>query len=134
MAKTPEKAAETASQTKPQPGQVDYQSLIDANGENWQAFMKAGEVWLQGMAQLNSEMMDFANRRLHDQFETQESLTQCKDLESAYRVNCDFAQKATQVYFEEANKLMSMAADLARQSMEPFETRTRETLRRFNGD
>ena len=138
MAKATEKAAETAArnetQVGPQFGAMDYQALIDANGENMQAFMKAGEAWLQGMADLNNEMMTFANRRLQEQAETRESLTQCKDLETAYRVNCDFAQKATQVYLEEATKLMSMAAELARQSMAPFETRTRETLRRLNGD
>ena len=137
------KAAETAKEpTTPtatptasaETGSFDYQALIGGSGENVAAVMKSSEAVLQGIASLGNEVVSFANQRLQENLATSQEFSQCRDVTQAFRLQCDYARKATEQYMEEANKIMELANSMTRESMLPFEERTRETLRRMNGD
>lgn len=130
MAKATEKPASSSVEV----GSLNYQALMDSNGEALATVIKSSEAMLHGMASLSNEVMSFANARLQQNLQTTETLTHCKDFEQAFRVQCDHAQTATQQYLAEATKIVELATGMARDSMTPFEERTRETLRRLNGD
>ena len=133
MAKATERPTTTEGPTPVIPGPETYQALIDNNGEAVATMIKSSEAMLNGMAGLSNEVMSFASTRLQQTLQTTENLSHCKDFEQAFRVQCDHAQAATQQYLAEATKIMELAAGMARDSMTPFEERTRETLRRLNG-
>lgn len=111
----------------------DYGNLLERNGENLKAVIRANEAVLDGMAALSRELMDFGSARLRHDMEASESLLQCRDPEQAFRMQCEFARAATEQYFQEANKLMSIAAKVARDCWTPLEDRTRAALREANG-
>ena len=127
------KAAETAKVASSPVEGFDYQLLIDGNSDNLAAVMRSSEAVLQGMASLGNEVVSFAGKRIEENMATSQDLTQCRDVEQAFRLQCDFARKATEQYLEEARKMMDLASSMARESFTPFEERTRQTLRRMNG-
>ena len=132
MAKATEKPATTEGSVMGSPGPDTYQAMIDSNGEALATMIKSSEAMLNGMADLNSEVMSFASARMQQTLKTTENLSHCKDFEQAFKVQCDHAQAATQDYLAEATKIMELAAGMARGSMTPFEEQARENLRRMS--
>ncbi|MFQ5776095.1 MAG: phasin family protein [Kiloniellaceae bacterium] len=108
--------------------QVDVESLVASNDETLKAVMKANEAVLEGMVTVGREIMEFGTARFRRDLETQGSLMRCKDVEEAFRVQCDYAREATQQYFEEVSKLMNLTAKIGRECWAPLEDRTREAL------
>ena len=108
----------------------DTQVMFEANGAALAATMQASEAMLQGMAEINREMMNFATDRLRKGFETSESLMGCHDPAQAFGVQCDYARGATQAYLEEATRLMGLAAKVSDQCLESIEVQARENLAR----
>ncbi len=87
---------------------------------------------MKGMAALSSEMMDFSNRRLSEFTKRSESLVGCKDAEEAFRIQCDFAQSATQQYLDQSNTLLTILAKTAGDFWAPLQEHTRQALRDLN--
>lgn len=135
MAKAAEtrKATETANEAPVPVGSFDYRTLIDGSGDTLAAVMKSSEAVLQGMASLGNEVVSFAGKRIEENMATSQDFSQCRDVEQAFSLQCDYARKATEQYLEEARKIMELTSSMARASFSPFEERTRETLRRMNG-
>ncbi len=100
-----------------------------ANGEALEAMMRANEAMLQGMATMQREIMEFGNARLRQDLETQEALSHCDDLQEAYRLQADFAQKAMQQYAEETAKLIELSTRIGRDCWGPFEDATRAAMK-----
>lgn len=109
---------------------ADMQSMLETNGAALAAAMQASEAMLQGLAELNREMMNFATDRLRKGIETSESLMGCQDPAEAFGVQCDHARGAAEAYFAEAARLMGLAAKVSDQCLESIETGTRENLAR----
>lgn len=128
------KATETAKEAAAPAAGLDYQAVIGGTGENLAAVMKSSEAVLQGMANIGNEVVSFANRRLQENMMTSQDFSQCRDVAQAFRLQCDYTRKATEQYMEEFSKIMELASSIARDSLTPLEERTRETLRRINGD
>ena len=110
----------------------DLESLMNANGANLNALMKANEALWSGMAQIGQEMVQFASSRLKASVELSGSVMQCGDPHEAFRLECDHARTATQRYLDEASKLMGLAAEVSQRSWAPIEDLTKETLGRLN--
>lgn len=106
----------------------DYRTVIEANGAAFAAAMKAGEAMLHGFAAMNSEMLNFAGERMRKSLETSESLMGCHDPAQAFNVQCEHARRATQAYLEEATRLMSLAAKVSEDCLQPIESQARESL------
>lgn len=97
------------------------------DGESLAAMIKANEVMLVGLVEMQREVAAFGNARLRQGMETQEALIHCSDLQEAFRLQVDFAQKAMQHYAEETSKLMELSAKVGRECWGPFEDATRVT-------
>ena len=98
-----------------------------ANGEALAAMIKANEAMLAGYVAMQQEIAEFSNGRLRQDMENQEALTQCGDLQEAFRLQAEFAQKAMQQYAQETAKLIELSARIGRECWGPFEDATRAT-------
>ncbi|QEX14941.1 hypothetical protein FRZ44_02170 [Hypericibacter terrae] len=107
--------------------EIDYQAFALASGATVKALLQASEVMMKGMAAVGQEMSEFASQRIRENVERSESLLHCTDPTAAFGLHCDFAQKATQQYLEEAGRLMALATQLTGKCWEPLQTFTQET-------
>ena len=105
-----------------------------ANEEALAAMVRANELLLQGMNEMQREIVEFGQVRLREDFETQEALSQCQDLQEAFRLQADFAQKAFRQYSEETAKLMALSARIGRECWGPFTDATRATFQKTGTD
>ena len=126
--KTAPASPKTAASPEAGNGIPDFRAVFETNGAAFAAAVKASEAMLQGLAEMNREMMSFASERFRKSFETSESLLGCHDPAQAFSVQCDHAHKATQAYLEEATRLMSLAAKVSEECLQPIESQARETL------
>jgi hypothetical protein len=107
-------------------------ALVDTNGANIAAFVRASEALWSGMTSMSQEMMQFASTRVRENLDLSGSMLQCGDPGEAFRLECDYARNATRQYLDEANKLLGIAADTSQRSWAPIEELTKETLARLS--
>ena len=107
---------------------VDYDALLNTNGANLTAVMRASEAIWKGMATLSQEFMGFANTRFRHNLATSESLMRCHDAAEVFDKQCEYARAATEQYLDEANKLYAISTEITRESWAPLEDRTKEAL------
>jgi hypothetical protein len=101
---------------------VDYERLMALSSANADAFMKASEAMLKGLAQLNGELVSFTSSRLKEQVEGSQAIAQCSNWSEAFEKQMSMARTATEQYLSEASKLASLATELTMASWAPFET------------
>jgi hypothetical protein len=130
--KEPKKTTETGNGNDSPPTTPELAALVDTNGANIAAFVKASEALWSGMASLSQEMMQFASTRMRENMDLSGSVLQCGDPREAFRLECDYARNATKQYLDEANKLLAIAADTSHRSWAPIEELTKETLGRIS--
>ena len=106
----------------------DLAALVDSNGANIAAFVKASEALWTGMTAIGQEMAQFASARLRENMDLSGSVMQCGDPREAFRLECDYARNATRQYLDETSKLLGIAAETSQRSWAPIEELTRETL------
>jgi hypothetical protein len=128
MSKEAKKGTEDGNGATPTP---DLSAFVDSNGANVAAFVKASEALWTGMAAIGQEMMQFASARMRENLDLSGSVMQCGDPREAFRLECDYARNATRQYLDEANKLLTIAADTSQRSWAPIEELTKETLGRL---
>lgn len=121
---------ETLQDTAEEATEAITEAMINgpANGEALAAMLRANEVLFQGLTAMQREIIEFGNARLRQDLETQEALSQCGDLQEAFRMQADFAQKALQQYSEETAKLMELSAKIGRDCWSPLADATRATF------
>ena len=107
------------------PSAAEVEALLARNGRTLEAMIKANGAVLEGMAKLGREMLEFGNTRIREDLEASETLMKCKDPQEAFRLQCDFARRATQQYFEEATRLMELTAQITRNCWAPLEETAR---------
>jgi len=108
-------------------------ALFEAGDANLAAALRAGEAMVKGMTALQQEIADYTNAELKQGLSASDSLRNCRHPVELFNLQCDLARQATQRFFDEAGKLMSMAARIGDECWQPFEDRTRETLDRIAG-
>ena len=111
---------------------LEHDAHSDENTQNLEAFVRANEAIMGGMAALSSEMHAFGNNRLRENIERSESLMSCNDAEEAFRIQWDFFQSATQQYLDQTNNMLSIMAKMTGGFWAPVEERTNEALRGLN--
>ncbi len=120
------------SRSKQGTGRSEHEASIDKGRDDLDAFVQANEAIMKGMAVLSSEMTDFGNRRLREYTKRSESLVGCKDAEEAFRIQCDFAQSATQLYLDQSNNLLTTLAKITEEFWAPLQEHTRQALRNLD--
>ena len=130
LAERPKPSAEIPQAAAPAAGmpEIDYRTFALASGASMNALLQASDAMMKGMMAVGQEMTEFASARIRENVERSETLMQCADPVSAFGLQCNFAQKATQQYLEEAGRLMALATQLTAKSWEPIQTCARETL------
>lgn len=125
---------EKTGRTKETTAEAGYEALIRGNQDNLSAAVKANETMFNDMMAVGREIMDFASSRLEQDLAVTEKLMKSKDAESAFRVQCEFAQTAIQQYFEESQKLMALGTNIARDCWTPLQDQTSLMLRGLRSD
>ena len=110
----------------------EHEADIGEISDDLEAFVQANEMIMNGMAALNSEMLAFGNTRLRENLERSESLVGCKNAEEAFRIQCDFAQSATQRYLDQSNNLLTLLAKMTEDFWAPLQEHTRQALQGLN--
>jgi hypothetical protein len=105
---------------------------MDNSNVDLEAFVRANEAIMNGMAAISSEMLTFGNKRLRENIERSESLVDCKDAEQAFRIQIEFIRSATQQYLEQTTNMLSIMTKMTENFFTPFQERTRESLRDWN--
>ena len=100
MAKT-DKTTDTASSTS------DLLKSMQTSG--LQSMPGFGTNWLETMALVGSEMMDFVTARAKEDVQTQQDLLNAKGLTEIQSVQAQFFQKAMSDYTTEVSKLMELS-------------------------
>lgn len=130
----PKQSAKTA-ETGAMPPQIDINALVQRNGENMKAFVKANEVMLEGLFAMGREIMTFGNTRLTQDLKASEALMRCHGADEAFRLQCDFARDAAQQYLEETTRLMNLTAQLTRDCWAPLQERAQGAIEEIeNGE
>jgi phasin protein len=95
------------------------------NAQALEAMVKANAAMMQGMAEMQRQIMEFSGSRLRLDVETQEALAHCSDLREAFQVQADFTQKAMCDYAEQVAKLLNLSAKVSCDCRDPIEHATR---------
>jgi hypothetical protein len=88
-----------------------------------EAMIRAGNVWMKGVGSLNEEVLSFSQEQLGKYMNAGQSLLHCSSIEQAMSTQYDLARNALESYSREANKLLSLTAEIAREAWTPVETR-----------
>jgi hypothetical protein len=131
MSKEAKKTADPGNGASAPTATPDLAALVDTNGANIAAFVKASEAMWTGMTAIGQEMAQFASARLRENMDLSGSVMQCGDPREAFTLECDYARNATRQYLDEASKLLGIAAETSQRSWAPIEELTRETLGRI---
>jgi hypothetical protein len=106
------RAGEGRGQTVP-----DFAAFGGFAPPNVEAAFRAGNAWMKGIGTLNEEMISFSQEQLSKCVEAGQSLLKCSSFEQAISIQSDLAKSALDSYYREANKLISMTSDIAREAM-----------------
>ena len=98
----------------------DFESLIESNGANVEAFNKASQSVMEGFAKMNLEMVAFGQRRLQENVDHSRALMRCHNLQDACQAQYDYLRTATQQYLDESNQLATLLTNLASRSWMPM--------------
>ena len=71
-----------------------------------------GTAWLEKMADMNSEVVNFVADRIREDTKTQHELLHCKTAADIQKVQQAFLEKAYTQYSEETGKLLKMGMDM----------------------
>lgn len=99
-----------------QPG-PDFAAFGAFAPPNMEAAVRAGNAWVKGLGTLNEEMISFSQEQLGKCMEAGQSLMRCASVEQAISTQCDIARSTVESYYREANKLITMTSDIAREAL-----------------
>lgn len=86
----------------------------DFGAGSMESMTEAGRKLMETTARVNQEIFDFVNQRLSEDVAAQQKLMQSKSFEDIQKVYADYFQTASEQYMGQFQKLMSMAADSAK--------------------
>jgi len=98
----------------------DFQKLASINGGGFESFMESGNAMMKAVAELNAEILGFTKQRLDAGIAASQSLAKCTTVQAAMDVQMDFARSETEVYLNEAKKIMELASNAANEGMKPL--------------
>lgn len=110
---------------------VLVEDLVSVNNGTMDAFLRASEAVLRGVASLNEEVLSFADKRMRASIDTSQSLVKCSTFAEAMELQSRFARSATEDYLQEATKLLNLSASVTKEGMAQWESHARETAAMF---
>ena len=98
----------------------DLQKLAAMNGSGFESFMQSSNAMMKAVGELNAEILGFTKQRLDAGIAVSQSLAKCTTMQAAMDVQMDFARNETQVYLNEAKKIMELASVAANEGLKPL--------------
>ena len=83
---------------------------------NMEAALRASNAWVKGLGSLNEEIISFSQEQVGKCVEASQSLMRCGSVEQAISTQCDIARNTVESYYREANKLIALTSDMAREA------------------
>jgi len=99
----------------------DLSALSSMSSGGMESFMQTGNALMKAMGELNAEILGFTKQRLEAGLAIGQSLAQCRSMQAAVEIQMDFARNETQVYLDEARKIMELASHAAVEGMKPMQ-------------
>ena len=96
---------------------ADFMGFNGFTPPSMEAALRASNAWVKGMGSLNEEIISFSQEQLGKCVEAGQSLMRCGSVEQAITTQCDIARNAVESYYREANKLISLTGDMAREAL-----------------
>ena len=93
---------------------MDFSGFAPFAAQGLEAIVRAGNVWMKGVGSLNEEVLSFSQDQLGKYMDASQSLLRCSSLEQALSTQGDLARSTLETYSREANKLLSLTAQIAR--------------------
>lgn len=98
----------------------DFQKFAALNGSGFESLMQSSNAVMKAMGELNAEILGFTKQRLDAGLAASQSLAKCTTVQAAMDVQMDFARSETEVYLNEAKKIMELASNAASEGMKPL--------------
>lgn len=98
----------------------DFQKFAAMNGGGFETFMQSSNAMMKAVGELNAEILGFTKQRLDAGIAASQSLAKCTTVQAAMDVQMDFARSETEVYLNEARKIMELASNAATEGMKPL--------------
>jgi len=102
----------------------DFQQFAGLNTGGLETLMQTGNAMMKAVNEMNAEILDFTKQRLDAGIEVSKSLAKCTSVQAAMDVQMDFARNETQVYLNEARKIMELATNAANEGIKPLKAAT----------
>jgi hypothetical protein len=102
----------------------DLQKFASLNSGGLETFMQTSNAMMKAVGELNAEILGFTKQRLDAGIAVSQSLAKCTTMQAAMDVQMDFARNETQVYLNEAKKIMELATAAADEGLKPLKQAT----------
>ncbi|MBL8705052.1 MAG: phasin family protein [Rhodospirillales bacterium] len=111
----------------------DFQKFAAMNGGGFESFMQSSNAMMKAVGELNAEILGFTKERLDAGIAASQSLAKCTTVQAALDVQMDFARSETEVYLNEAKKIMELASNAANEGMKPLKQAAAAATNGHNG-
>jgi hypothetical protein len=101
------------------PSPFEPKEFADFNNRNMEIASRAARAYFDGAAQMNREISEFLNQRMHKDFECCRLLMNSKNSNDAFSAQSDFVTAAMKDYAEETSRIFNLAAGIAREALKP---------------
>jgi len=99
----------------------DLSAFSNLNTGGMESIMQSGNAMMKAMSELNAEILGFTKQRMEAGMAVGQSLAQCRSMQAAVELQMDFARAETQVYLDEARKIMELATSAAVEGFKPIQ-------------
>lgn len=97
----------------PQMPAVDLEAIAEVNRKSVQAMAEMNRRMFRAMLSVQSEVLDFTQRRLAEDAAVARELAACKEPEDAVRIVQGFQARAFEDFTREAGEIMRLSAAVA---------------------
>ena len=89
----------------------DIQDVIEVNRDAMQTAMKSYNAWLNNACQVQTEILGFITKRVHEDLEMPKRIADCKSPTEVVQHQVSFAQKMFTDYADESIRIMSLMSE-----------------------
>lgn len=98
--------------------EIDLERVAVAGQKSMMAFAHLHQRLMRNALEVNAQLLDFARKRIEEDIRTNDQLCRCDNVTDALEVMNGFYQKAFREYADEANELVRLGTDSARNAQQ----------------
>lgn len=97
---------------------LDMERVTVAGQKSMMAFAHLHTRLLRNALEVNAHLLDFARKRIEEDIRANDELCRCDNVSDALEVMSSFYQKAFREYADEANELVRLSAENAKNAQQ----------------